>query len=503
MMIDILVLGLGAFFFAAIGLVTGDVLQGLTPYSPFLLISVALSIALGILLLLSQIRLRRALGKSLRKQSEFHASARTDALTGLPNRTAFMRALEQALARRRVGGAPVTVLLLNIDRFKSVNDTYGHAAGDDVLLETARRLGGFREPGITLARLGDDEFAVLLEADGGAVAGRIGRRLLDCLSAPIETSGGFIRLGATVGLATSNEPAGSGEALLRAADVALCEAKRHARGTVRAFEAGTDQVLDDRRVLERDLCRAMAAGEIVPYYQPLIALNGDHLIGFEVLARWQHPKHGVIPPTSFIPLAEESGRIGKMFDMLLARACADARNWPSDLRLSVNISPMQFAEPHMAARILAILAAASFPPARLELEITESTLVNEVSAARDILHTLRRAGISVALDDFGTGYSSLRHLSDLPVDRLKIDRDFVASAQRNAEDWRLIRAIVQLAGTFNLATTAEGIEAPEMLSTLREIGCDIGQGYLFGRPVSAEQTSLWLKQRPALHALAS
>ncbi|ODT13681.1 MAG: hypothetical protein ABS35_37225 [Kaistia sp. SCN 65-12] len=241
----------------------------------------------------------------------------------------------------------------------------------------------------------------------------------------------------------------------------------------------------------------------MPYYQPLIALNGDRLIGFEVLARWQHPKHGIIPPASFIPLAEESGRIGEMFEMLLTRACADARNWPSDLRLSVNISPIQFAERFMAARVLAILAQAGFPPSRLELEITESTLVNEVSSARDILNTLRRAGVSVALDDFGTGYSSLRHLSDLPVDRVKIDRDFVASAQRNEEDWRLIRAIVQLAGAFNLATTAEGIEAPEILSTLRELGCDIGQGYLFGRPVSAEQTSLWLQQRPPLRALAS
>ncbi len=503
MMISIFVLGVGALLFAAAGILTSDLVHSFAPYSLFLLISVAMSLALGLLLYRGQLRLKRALGRSYRKQRQLNASARTDTLTGLPNRTAFMRALDKGLARSVDGGLSVTVLLINLDRFKSVNDTYGHSAGDDVLLETARRLGTFKEAGTTLARLGDDEFAVLLENDGDVIAERIGRRLLECLAAPIPITTGFVRLGATIGLATSTECAGTAETLLRAADVALRDAKRHARGTVRVFEAGVDQALEDRRILELDLRRAIAAGEIVPYYQPLIALNGDRLIGFEVLARWQHPKLGVIPPASFISLAEESGRIGEMFEMLLTRACADARNWPSDLRLSVNISPIQFAERYMAARILAILSRANFPPSRLELEITESSLVNEVSSARDILNTLRGAGVSVALDDFGTGYSSLRHLSDLPVDRLKIDRDFVASAQRNEEDWRLIRAIVQLAGAFNLATTAEGIEAPEILSTLRELGCDIGQGYLFGRPVSAEQTSLWLQQRPKLRALAS
>src|SRR5690606_21656000 len=349
-----------------------------------------------------------------RKQRQLNASARIDALTGLPNRAAFMRALEKALSKWRQGESTVAILLVNLDSFKSVNDTHGHSAGDDVLLETARRLGSFKDVNTTVARLGNDEFVVMLEDISDTLPERIGRRLIESLRAPVQIRSGFSRLGASVGLAHASGCTGTAESRLRAADLALNEAKRHARGTIRTFEAGIDQTRKERRLLEVDFRRAITAGEIIPYYQPLIALNGDRLIGFEVLARWQHPIRGIIPPTAFIPLAEQIGRIGEMFDVLLTRACADARNWPSDLRLSVNISPTQFAEPHMAARILTILAEADFPPARLELEITESSLVDEVSSARTILNTLRQAGASVALDDFGTGYSSLRHLSDLP-----------------------------------------------------------------------------------------
>jgi diguanylate cyclase (GGDEF)-like protein len=502
MMFGILGLGAGALFFAALGILTSDMVHSFAPYAVFLLISVAMSLTVGVMLLKGQFRLRRALGRSYRKQRQLNASARTDSLTGLPNRAAFMRALGNALIRRRLGGPTVSVLLINLDRFKAVNDTYGHTVGDEALLEAAKRLSAYRENGTYIARLGADEFVVMMESLNSNIPVRVGRRLLDSLRTPIPISNGFVRLGATIGMATASDETATAETLLRAADLALVDAKRHGRGQVRVFEAGFDQAICDRRVLEADLRRALRAGEIVPYYQPLIALDSDQLIGFEVLARWHHPARGVIPPTTFIPLIEESGRIGDMFDMLLARACADARGWPPNLRLSINISPTQFAEPHMASRLLAILARAGFSPSRLELEITESTLVHEVSSARDILNTLRRAGISVALDDFGTGYSSLSHLSDLPVDRLKIDRNFIANAQRNDEDWRLIRAILQLASTFNLATTAEGIEAPEIRTTLRDLGCDIGQGYLFGRPVSADQTSLWLQQRPALRTTA-
>lgn len=502
MMIGILVLGAGALFFAGVGIWASDATQGYAPLLSYLATSLLMSLSVAFLLYRTQLRLRRALGRSHRRQRQLSASSRIDALTGLLNRAVFMRTLDGALERLQAGGPPVAVLLVDLDRFKSVNDTHGHAAGDGVLVEAARRLAAFKESNTTVARLGGDEFAILLEDNSGAIPQRVGRRLIDALAAPIPIANGFVRISASVGLAVSDSKDITGEELLRSADIALYGAKRGARGTLRVFETGMDQSLKDRSILEADLRRAMAEGEIVPYYQPLIALNGDRLIGFEVLARWQHPMRGIIPPTSFIPLAEEIGRIGELFDSLLVRACDDARAWPSDLRLSVNISPTQFAEPQMASRILAILAKADFAPARLELEITENALVDEVSSARLILTTLRNVGISVALDDFGTGYSSLRHLSDLPVDRLKIDRGFVENARRNDEDWRIIRAIVQLASTFDLATTAEGIEAPEMLATLRELGCDIGQGYLFGRPISAEQTGLWLQGRPTVSAMA-
>lgn len=503
MMIGILLLGSSAFLLAAIGIFASSVDLGAGASPLYIAAGVIIYLAVGIWLLRSLTRLRRALNVSHVKQRQLSAISRIDPLTGLLNRAVFIRTLDGALERWRAGGPAVAVLLVDLDRFKAVNDTHGHAIGDSVLVEVARRLSALKEPSTTIARLGGDEFAILLDGDVGGIPERIGSRSLESLAEPIDIVNGSVRISASIGLAISERQDIGSEELLRAADLALYGAKRGRRGTLRTFQAGMEEALKERHILETDLGRALDQGEIVPYYQPLIALDSDRVIGFEVLARWQHPMRGLIPPTSFIPIAEEIGRIGELFDKLLVRACNDAREWPSDLRLSVNISPTQFAEPLMASRILDILAKANFSPARLELEITENALVDEVSSARLILTTLRSVGISVALDDFGTGYSSLRHLSDLPVDRLKIDRGFVESARLNDEGWRIVRAIVQLAGTFDLATTAEGIEAPEILSTLRDLGCDIGQGYLFGRPISAEQTSLWLQERPPIQALAS
>ncbi|MCX5518983.1 GGDEF and EAL domain-containing protein [Kaistia defluvii] len=448
-------------------------------------------------------RMRCELQLSMAKQQEHSAAHTSDPLTGLLTRAAFMQATEGALARWRDGCPAVFVFLIDLDRFKAVNDTHGHAAGDRVLAEVGKRLAMLTNDTTVVSRLGSDEFAILLHGGIEGASEILEQHLQKWLSSPIDTPQGSIRISASVGLAISERRDLDAEALLRAADMALYREKRIARSKIGAIPAHSDDDVEDHKALQADFQRALDGGEIVPYYQPLIALDGDSLIGFEVLARWAHPARGLIAPTAFIPIAEEMGRIGDLFDRLLVRACHDARAWPSNLRLSVNISPSQFAEPQMASRILDILARENFSPARLELEITENALVDEVSAARLILTTLRRAGISVALDDFGTGYSSLRHLSDLPVDRLKIDREFVERAQMNDEGWRIVRAIMQLATTFDLATTAEGIEAPEILSTLRELGCDIGQGYLFGRPVSAEQTTAWLRRRTAPIALAS
>jgi len=448
-------------------------------------------------------RLRSALQLSLAKQQELSTAHTSDPLTGLLTRSAFLRATDGALACWRDGGSAAAVFLMDLDRFKAVNDTHGHAAGDRVLAEVGKRFAQLAKDATAVGRLGSDEFAILAQGGAWGDAESFRRRMQEWLSSPIEIPNGSIEVSASVGLAISERKDINAEALLRAADVALYRDKRIARSKARGLAVWIDEEVEYRLALQTDFHRALDAGDIVPYYQPLIALDDDRLIGFEVLARWDHPTRGIIAPADFIPLAEEVGRIGELFDKLLVRACHDARAWPSDLRLSVNISPTQFAEPQMAARILDILARENFAPGRLELEITENALVDEVSAARLILTTLRNVGVSVALDDFGTGYSSLRHLSDLPVDRLKIDRDFVERARLNDEGWRIVRAIMQLATTFDLATTAEGIEAPEILATLRELGCDIGQGYLFGRPISAAETGIWLRERAAPIALAS
>ena len=502
MMIGILLLGSSAFVLAAIGILASSPDLGASASQFYIAAGLVVYLAVGLWLLRSLAHLRRALNVSHVKQRQLSAISKIDPLTGLFNRGVFIRTLDSALQRWRTGGPAVAVLLVDLDRFKTVKDTHGHAVGDSVLVEVARRLSTLEAPGTTIARLGGDEFAILLDGDGD-MPESVGDQILQRLAEPIDILNGSVRISASIGLALSGRQDIGSEELLRAADLALYGAKRGKRGTLRVYQPGMEEALKERHILEADLGRALDQGEIVPYYQPLIALDSDRVIGFEVLARWQHPTRGLIPPTIFIPIAEEIGRIGELFDKLLVRACDDAREWPSHLRLSVNISPTQFAEPRMASRILDILAKASFSPARLELEITENALVDEVSSARLILTTLRNVGVSVALDDFGTGYSSLRHLSDLPVDRLKIDRGFVQSARLNDEGWRIVRGIVQLAGTFELATTAEGIEAPEILSTLRELGCDIGQGYLFGRPISAEQTSLWLQDRQPVRALAS
>ncbi|MBN9000097.1 MAG: EAL domain-containing protein [Rhizobiales bacterium] len=420
---------------------------------------------------------------------------RADPLTRLPDRTTFLGELARVIAARRLGGPDFALAIIDLDHFRNVNDVHGHAVGDTVLIETARRLTSYAGAGFTIARLGGDEFGLLLEAEEtSARMKRVADSLIETLASPISIPQGLLRVGASIGVATSAFENANSEDLMRAADLALAEAKRSRRGSIRFFESGMDQALKLRSTLEADLRRAISAGEIVPFYQPLIALDDGRLTGFEVLARWQHPQYGIIPPASFIPLAEELGRVGDLFYKLLERACADAHDWPTQLSLSVNVSPTQFAEPQLAARILAILRERGIDPARLELEITENALVDEVSSARESLVALREAGVAVALDDFGTGYSSLRHLSDLPIDRLKIDRLFVEGAQQNIDKWRIVRAIVQLAHALDLETTAEGIEISDVADILRDVGCDIGQGFLFGKPKPADATAAWLHE---------
>ena len=438
-------------------------------------------------------QLAARLDEALSRERQLGLLSQIDPLTRILNRAAFIEELGRAIERRRAGGSRFALLTIDLDRFRNVNHVHGHGVGDMLLVEVARRLGTFQTIGTTIARLGGDEFALLIENETiDDLSRRIARRLIDSIAAPVWVPQGVLSIGATIGIATSDLADASAEELLRAANIALGEAKQGGRGTFYYFEASMGEALRRRSTLETDLRRAITAGEIVPFYQPLIALEDGRLTGFEVLARWDHPRYGLIQPAAFIPLAEELGRVGDLFYRILSTACADAKAWPHELSLSVNVSPTQFGEPQLAARILAILGSAGVDPNRLELEITENALVDEIASAKLILSALRAAGVAVALDDFGTGYSSMRHLNDLPIDRLKIDRLFVEGARQNIENWKIVRAIIQLAHSLDMETTAEGIEIPDVAEILRDVGCDIGQGYLFGKPLSSAATSAWL-----------
>jgi diguanylate cyclase (GGDEF)-like protein len=492
----------------AIGLATG--IWGLLVLAGWFAIGLGLSaikpaafgIAIGLLGALTAYAVRRWHGVRLGVELSGRGDASTlpvsriDHLTRLLDRGAFLEELGRVIEAQRLTGSHFALLTIDLDRFRNINEIHGHAVGDLVLIETARRISALNGQGITIARLGGDEFAILIDGDepGGEVPLRLAQKVSESIAAPISIPQGLLRVGATIGGATSEFQNADSEELLRAANIALTDAKREKRGSIRFFEAGMDEALRLRSTLESDLRRAIAGGEIVPFYQPLIALDDGRLTGFEVLARWQHPQYGLIPPASFIQLAEELGRVGDLFYQILTAACSDSRAWPGALGISVNVSPTQFAEPQLATRILSILQSAGVDPARLELEITENALVDEVSSARVSLTMLRNVGVGVALDDFGTGYSSLRHLSDLPIDRVKIDRLFVESARQNIDNWRIVRAIVQLAHALDLETTAEGIEIADVADILRDVGCDIGQGYLFGHPKSADATLAWLKE---------
>ncbi|MCX5494172.1 EAL domain-containing protein [Kaistia dalseonensis] len=483
---------LGALFLLAIA---ADVIPD--KYRVFDTIAAILALATLGLALVSMGRCQRPGGcpHAPRSRPDGPDPARVDALTGLQNRAAFLEALDAALDRHYTDGRHIGVFIVDIDRFKQINAVHGHVTADSVLVEVARRLKSLDTDQLTVARLGTDEFVLLVSNDMiGTTVERLADRIIDALQTPIGTQHGSLRVSATIGIATSEYQHLSGDGLLRAADIALGAAKREARGNYRQFEANMAEALRMRSTLERDLRRALTAGEIVPYYQPLIALDTGRLSGFEVLARWNHPRYGLMAPAAFIPLAEEIGRIGDLFRQLLAAACADARQWPSEMGISMNVSPTQFADPELASQILMTLHDTGIAPKRLELEITESALVDKVSSAHLTLTTLREVGVTVALDDFGTGYSNLRHLSDLPVDRVKIDRLFVERARQDIENWKIVRAIVQFAHALNLETTAEGIEIAEAADILRDVGCDVGQGYFFGRPQSAAVTSAWLTE---------
>ena len=427
-------------------------------------------------------------------QEQAQSLARHDALTGLPNRRAFAADLKAALDRVGQDAACYVIMLVDLDRFKPVNDIQGHSVGDLVLCEVARRLERLIAAPNTVARLGGDEFAFIVETEtdgdrGRREAAQLADTVLQALRAPIDVPVGRIEIGASIGIAFCPPDGLDAENIMRAADLAMYRAKQDGRDTFRFFEQSMDEDLRTQVALEESLRPAIRSGDIRPFYQPLMDIRRGCICGFEALARWEHPERGAVLPETFIPMAERLGLIGELTCAILRQSCRDARFWGDHIRLSVNVSPLQLKDPHFPTKVLAILSEEGFPPSRLEIEITKSALAGEIATARSIITAFQSLGIAVSLDDFGTGYSSLFHLRNLQFDKLKIDRSFVQSLQSNPESAKIVDAVLSLARSLGLPVIAEGIENEAALTHLSERGCEYGQGFLFSRAVSAEDVA--------------
>ncbi len=420
-----------------------------------------------------------------------------DALTKLANRALFGNHVEHALAHRRRTQVTHAVLFVDLDGFKTINDSLGHAAGDEVLVTVAERMRARVRPSDIVARLGGDEFAVLVENTSEKDAAALAQRLLDSLRLPFTLHGKEVILTGSVGIAFS-DVAHDADELLRNADVAMYTAKASGKGRFAMFEPEMHLAAVKRLDLEADLRRAIDDDELVLHYQPIVVLATGKVTGMEVLVRWLHPERGLIPPMDFIPLAEESGLIRPMGRLILLRACLQVKEWhmgfpmPAPLRLCVNASVRQIESEWFFDEVVACLDASSIGPESLTLEITESLFMSNFDATVAKLRRLKGLGIKLAIDDFGTGYSSLNYLRSLPIDILKIDQSFVEGVARGPEQSAVARAVVKLARTFSLQTVAEGIEQPEQLTELAAMRADMGQGYLFARPLDAETMEAFL-----------
>jgi diguanylate cyclase (GGDEF)-like protein len=433
-----------------------------------------------------------------RKLTEMDALrlARHDPLTGLPNRRFFVEKLNENLSET-TDASRTAVLMLDLDGFKLVNDAYGHAVGDLALQEFARRVTEVMHSGSLLTRIGGDEFAIIApnisSLDDPTV---LARRIIAALGEPFLVGKAQTTLGVGIGIAIAPEDGMEFELLVQHADRALYRAKAEGRNSIRFFEAVMNERVERRIAIENELRAAISAKSIVPFYQPLVAFAGERIIGFEALARWKSDKFGWVPPDQFITIAEELGLISELGDQLLRQACVEARTWPAEMTLAFNVSGCQLRDPALGLRILAILAETGLNPRRLELEITETALVDNMTVAQNVINHLREAGVRIALDDFGTGYATLSQLLSFRLDRIKIDRSFVERLGKDVESDTIVRAILGLAKGFGLATTAEGIEDADQLQSLRTNGCLEGQGYLFGKAVPANQVEALLRKPP-------
>ncbi len=450
----------------------------------------------------------RGVGRDVTEMRRSHERiaqlARFDPLTGLANRALFRESLDEALARAERMARKCALLFVDLDRFKGVNDSLGHSAGDRLLREVGERLRVAVAGGATIARLGGDEFAVLLPDASERRAEAVARGIVAAMARPFAIDDQPVSIGASVGYAIGPGDGATADKLLKSADLALYEVKSNGRGAACRFEPAIALRADDRRALEADLGQALARGELALAFQPVVEAADERIVGFEALLRWFHPTRGRIAPDSFIPIAEDTGLIIPIGHWVIATACQWAARWPDDIRIAVNLSPAQIDDPELIEVVAAALADNAIAPDRLELEITESLFLNEKAETIEKLAALKALGVRFALDDFGTGYSSLGYLHKAAFSRIKIDRSFVARAnQPGGEANAIIQAIVNLAQSLDMATTAEGTETRAEFETCRALGCEQVQGYLFGRPMPPEEATALVAPATARETVAA
>lgn len=425
--------------------------------------------------------------------------AQTDALTGCLNRRSLDPAMAALIETARECGGEVVVMMIDLDRFKRSNDFHGHQVGDDVLIESSRRVLALLPERSIMARLGGDEFACctvfdpdVLGSDDTEVADRLAARTNQAIAESIATSSVSVEITASIGLSRSRTIQASADVrklaqdLLHHADLAMYQAKNTGRNQFCWFDPSMEKELRFRSELEAGIREGLLRGEFVPFYEKQVDTETGALTGFEMLARWKSPRHGIVGPEIFIPVAEEIGLIADLSESLIAQALIDAREWDPRLTLSVNISPLQMRDPWFAQKILRLLVEANFPPQRLDIEITETCLHDNIGVVRSMITSLRNQGIRISLDDFGTGYSSLAQLRTLPFDRIKIDRSFISSLGESKDSATIVEAITALGKGMGLPITAEGIESADVLNALRQFGSFKGQGYLYGMPSPAD-----------------
>lgn len=468
--------------------------------------ALAAALVLNVALILFGWRRYEDLNREIRERTEAERRARyladTDPLTGFLNRRALLATGQQQIAEAVADQRQVALFLLDLDHFKTVNDIHGHAAGDRVLQVAAERISAILPPNATKARLGGDEFVAMLGFDPAARANidALAAELIDALDHSVTHDAQQIRIGASLGISLAGDASVTMETMVRQADIAMYHCKDEGRNRFCWFEPGMEMAVQVRNQIETGIREGMPRGEFVPHFEPQVDIASGRLIGFEMLMRWESPEYGMIPPERFIPVAEESGLIGELSLQVIREAMEAAKRWDPSIMLAVNISPQQLKDPWFSQKLTKLLVEVGFPASQLEVEITESSLFENLPLVRSIVTSLKNQGVSLSLDDFGTGYSSLSHLRALPFDRIKIDRSFVTAMRGSADAQAIVVAIVRLGESLGMPITAEGVEDEATAIELTRLGCAKGQGWYFGRAASTADTERLLADRGLMRA---